>query len=218
MIKAVLFDLDGTLVDSSEGITKSVQYALEKYNIIENNLEKLKPFIGPPLHSSFMKYYDFDEKSAFEAVEVYRERYRPIGLFECSLYPNVEACLRILKEQGYRIALASSKPEEMCRQILEHFNITELFDEVAGSTLDGRIVTKIQVLEELFGRWNDISKDEMILVGDTIFDIEGANAAGISSIGVSFGFGDIEAMKEEGALCILSDLGELPMYLSNINI
>ena len=100
-MKAILFDLDGTLIDSSEGITKSTQYALAHYGIEENDLSKFYKFIGPPLSASFQKYYGFSEEKAYEAVTVYRERYNRIGLFECSLYPGVRECIETLKAKGY---------------------------------------------------------------------------------------------------------------------
>ena len=155
-MKAILFDLDGTLIDSSEGITKSTQYALAHYGIIENDLSKFYKFIGPPLVVSFKKYYDFPEEQAVEAVAVYRERYNKIGLFECSLYPGVRECIEKLKAQGYLIGMASSKPEVSCRRILEHFGILELFDDVVGATFDGRIDTKEEVLNEVMRRQNQV--------------------------------------------------------------
>lgn len=207
--KAILFDLDGTIIDSSEGITKSTQYALKSFGIKEDDLDKLRVFIGPPLSDSFMKYYNFNEKDAQAAVTKYRERYKPIGVFECKLYPHVKECLKALKDKGYVTGIASSKPEEMCKIILNHLGISELFDEVVGATEDGRIGTKKQVLDELFRRWKDYDRSEVILVGDTIFDIEGANQAEIDSCGVSFGFGDINQMKNAGALFIIDDMLDL---------
>lgn len=208
-MKAVLFDLDGTIIDSSEGITKSVQYTLDYYGIKEDDLENLKVFIGPPLSSSFMKYYGFSKEQALEAVAKYRERYQPIGMYECSLYPDVEKCIRVLKEKGYLIGIASSKPEHMCKAILKHFGIIDLFDEVVGATVDGKIDTKEEVLQEVMRRWQDIDKKDMCLIGDTIFDIEGANKVGIKSIGVSFGFGDVVEMKKQGAVAICDSMMEL---------
>lgn len=210
MIKVVLFDLDGTLIDSSEGITRSVQYALKKYGIDEPDLAKLKCFIGPPLPGSFMKYYHFPEAQAKEAVGAYREYYRPTGIFQCCLYPGVEKCIRTLKEQGYLIGVASSKPEIFCKKILDHFGILELFDEVAGATEDGSIGTKEQVLNEVIRRFGQVPKDAMCLIGDTIYDVEGANRVGIKTIGVSFGFGDAQEMLDAGAVCICDHMDELP--------
>lgn len=209
-MKAILFDLDGTLIDSSEGITKSTQYALAHYGIIENDLSKFYKFIGPPLVASFKKYYDFPEEQAVEAVAVYRERYNKIGLFECSLYPGVRECIEKLKAQGYLIGMASSKPEVSCRRILEHFGILELFDDVVGATFDGRIDTKEEVLNEVMRRWSDVPKDEMCLIGDTMFDVEGANQVGIRTVAVTFGFGDVEQMVKAGAVTICEDMAKLP--------
>ena len=209
-MKAILFDLDGTLIDSSEGITKSTQYALAHYGIIENDLSKFYKCIGPPLVVSFKKYYDFSEEQAVEAVAVYRERYNKIGLFECSLYPGVRECIEKLKAQGYLIGMASSKPEVSCRRILEHFGILELFDDVVGATFDGRIDTKEEVLNEVMRRWSDVPKDEMCLIGDTMFDVEGANQVGIRTVAVTFGFGNVQEMVEAGAVAVCEDMEKLP--------
>lgn len=215
-MKAILFDLDGTLIDSSEGITKSTQYALAHYGIIENDLSKFYKFIGPPLVASFKKYYDFPEEQAVEAVAVYRERYNKIGLFECSLYPGVRECIEKLKAQGYLIGMASSKPEVSCRRILEHFGILELFDDVVGATFDGRIDTKEEVLNEVMRRWSDVPKDEMCLIGDTMFDVEGANQVGIRTVAVTFGFGNVQEMVEAGAVAVCDDMEELPEIVAGL--
>lgn len=215
-MKAILFDLDGTLIDSSEGITKSTQYALAHYGIIENDLSKFYKFIGPPLVVSFKKYYDFSEEQAVEAVAVYRERYNKIGLFECSLYPGVRECIEKLKAQGYLIGMASSKPEVSCRRILEHFGILELFDDVVGATFDGRIDTKEEVLNEVMRRWSDVPKDGMCLIGDTMFDVEGANQVGIRTVAVTFGFGNVQEMVEAGAVAVCDDMEELPEIVAGL--
>lgn len=208
-MKAILFDLDGTLIDSSEGITKSAQYSLKHYGIDEPDLDRLKFFIGPPLVRTYSVYYGFSEEQAKEAVKVYRERYQAKGIYECKLYPGVEETLRELKNKGYFIGVASSKPEQSCKLILEYLGVMEYFDEVVGSTFDGKINTKEEVLNELFRRWSDIPKDEMCLIGDTIFDIEGANQVGIESIAVSFGFGDVDEMVKAGAKTVCDTMTEL---------
>lgn len=215
-VKAILFDLDGTLIDSSPGITRSVVYALKHYGIEENDLEKLKCFIGPPLFNSFEKYYDFPHEKAIEAVDVFRERYNVKGYLECDLYPGVKKCLEDLKSNGYILCLASSKPEVTCKRILEHHEILNYFDCVTGATMDGSIETKEEVLNELFRRCSDIDRDEMILIGDTVFDTEGANKAGIRSIAVSFGFGSAEDMVKSGSLCICDELMKLPQILKGV--
>ena len=213
-MKAVLFDLDGTISNSKEGITKSIQYALKHLGIEETDLDKLAPFIGPPLTDSFKKYYDFTPEQTKIAIEKFRERYAPIGLKECEMYPNVRECLEVLKEQGYVIGLASSKVEKFCKIILEQFGILELFDDVVGATMDGSIATKEEVLEEVFRRWSHIPKSETCLVGDTIFDINGAKEHGIACIAVTFGYGDIQEMKEAGVWAFCDDFMELPDILA----
>ncbi len=215
-MKAILFDLDGTLIDSSEGITKSAQYALAHYGIDEPDLKKLFFFIGPPLEYTFRTHYGFSEEKADEAVDVYRERYHDIGIFECKLYPGVGECIEELKRRGYMIGMASSKPEQSCRRILEHFGILELFDDVVGATFDGRIDTKEEVLNEVMRRWSDIPREEMCLIGDTMFDIEGANKVGVPSIAVSFGFGNVDEMLKAGAKTVVDDLRKLPDVLAEL--
>jgi len=216
MSKAVLFDLDGTIIDSSEGITKAVLYTLKHYGIEENDSEKLKAFIGPPLSQSFMKYYGFSLERADEAIHVYREYYNVDGIFQCSLYKGVEACLKRLKDNNNWIAIASSKPEIACRRILEYHNILQYFDEVSGASMDRSVEGKEEVIEQLFKRWPNIDKSDMVLVGDTIFDIMGANAKGIKSIAVSFGFGNVDDMVKEGALSVCNHMDELAEMIARI--
>ena len=163
-----------------------------------------------------MEHYGFTKERALEAVGKYRERYNKIGIFECSLFPGVKECIEALKAAGYRIGLASSKPEKSCERILEHFGILDMFDEVVGATFDGRIDTKEEVLNEVMRRWSDIPRDEMCLIGDTMFDIEGANRVNVPSIAVSFGFGDVNEMVSAGAKAVIDDLRQLPDVLSRL--
>ncbi len=215
-MKAVLFDLDGTLSNSKEGITRCVQYALSHFGIDEPDRDKLEVFIGPPLVDSFMKYYDMSLEQAREATAKYRERYTPTGIHETSMYPHVRECIEELKKQGYIIGMASSKPEEYCKIILEGFGILELFDDVVGATMDGRIDSKEEVLLEVFRRWSHYGKHEMCLVGDSIYDVEGANMVGIPCIGVTYGFGDVEEMRKAGAVAFVDDLAKLPNVLEKM--
>lgn len=210
-MKAVLFDLDGTIINSEEGITKCVQYALKSFGIEEPDLKNLLCFIGPPLGPVFQKKYGFDEKQAWEAVLKYRERFDVTGIFECELYEGVADAIKKLKEEGYVVALASSKPETACRRILDHFSLTSYFDMIVGSTLDGSISTKQQVLEELGRRMahKEIKKEEMCLIGDTSYDAIGANQFGIRCIGVTYGFGTREELKQAGAFCVCDTISEV---------
>lgn len=212
-MKTVLFDLDGTIIDSALGITTCTQYALRSFGIEETDFTKLRRFIGPPLMDSFPRYYQFSQEQARAAVEKYRERYHTIGIFECELYPDVEIVLRQLKSHGYQIALASSKPEVACKRILEHFGIDTYFDEIVGATLDGRIDTKIEVLCEVLQRVPIADKKEVLLVGDTIFDAVGAKEAGIDCIGVSYGFGTREELIDNGALVVCNSMKEVGDYI-----
>lgn len=215
-MKAVLFDLDGTLSNSKEGITKCVQYALKHFGIEEPDRDKLEIFIGPPLVDSFMNFYGMSLEDAKIATAKYRERYTPIGIHEASMYPGTRECIEELKKQGYIIGMASSKPEEYCRIILEDFGILDLFDDVVGATMDGRIDSKEEVLMEVFRRWSHYGKDEMCLVGDSIYDVEGANLVGIPCIAVSYGFGDVKEMTEAGAVAVIDNLVELPGVLEKM--
>ena len=210
-MKAILFDLDGTIINSEEGITKCVQYALRSFGIDEPDRKKLLCFIGPPLDPVFREKYGFDEKKAWAAVEKYRERFDREGIFECELYDGIADAIKRLKEKGYVIALASSKPETACRRILEHFSLTPYFDMIVGSTLDGSISTKQEVLEELGRRMAhlNIPKEEMCLIGDTAYDVIGAKKFGIRCIGVTYGFGTRAQLEEAGAYRICENVKEI---------
>lgn len=212
-MKTVLFDLDGTIIDSALGITTCTQYALRAFGIEETDLSKLRCFIGPPLMDSFPRYYQFSEEQARAAVEKYRERYHTIGIYECELYPDVEIVLQQLRAHGYQIALASSKPEVSCKRILEHFEIDKYFDEIVGATLDGKIDTKSQVLCEVFKRLQITDKKEILLVGDTIFDAVGAREAGIACLGVSYGFGARKELLDNGAVAVCNSMKEVGDYV-----
>ena len=131
----ILFDLDGTLVNTAEGITRSVQYALKHFGMTETDQKKMERFIGPPLLESFQREYGFSEEKSNQAIKIYRERYAKKGVYECELYPEVKATLQILKEKGIRLGVASSKPERFCKKILEYLQIAQYF-EVDGVILD----------------------------------------------------------------------------------
>lgn len=216
-MRAILFDLDGTIINSEEGITKCVQYALRAKGIEEPDLKKLLCFIGPPLEPSFRGHYGMTEEEAWESVVKYRERFDIKGIFECCLYDGVKETIISLKKKGYVLALASSKPETACRRIIEHFCLTLYFDEIVGATLDGSIGTKEEVLEELGRRMAhmQIAKDEMCLIGDTKYDAAGAKLFGIRCIGVSYGFGTREDMLAAGAEVVFDSIEEVERYIED---
>ena len=217
MIKAILWVLDGTFINSEEGITKGVQYALRAHGIEEPDLTKLQCFIGPPLGRMYREKYHMSEEEAWQAVAHYRERFDVVGIFECTLYDGVRETMASLQKKGYIQALASSKPEPACRRILAHFGLTEYFDEIAGATLDGAISTKHEVLKELGRRLADreLSKEELCLIGDTRYDAAGAKEYGIRAIGVSYGFGTREEQIAAGAEAVFDRIEEVERYIEN---
>ena len=199
MYHAILFDLDGTLTDSGEGIIKSVQYALEKMGRPEDHPEKLRCFVGPPLKSQFMLYAGFSDEEAQEAVRLYRERYVPVGIYENEVYSGIPEMLQALRAKGYRLAVASSKPEVMVRQVLDRFALSGYFEVMVGSRLDGTLSTKPEVIEEALRRMGlDGHREQVIMVGDTHYDVEGAKQASLSCIAVTYGYDDPALLSASG--------------------
>lgn len=204
MYKAILFDLDGTLTESGEGITKCVQYALEKIGKPEEDLKKLEVFVGPPLLQQFMKYADIDEETAEKAVKYYRERYSSTGIFENRPYPGVENMLSELKAKGYRLAVASSKPEYYVTQILDYFQLTDYFEEIVGSEMNGNRTSKSEVIEEALQRLGMSEKRaQVLMIGDKEHDVLGARKAGLQCVAVSYGYGSQEELKQAEPLKIV---------------
>ncbi len=191
--KNIFFDLDGTLTDSKPGIVRSVQYALRCFGIDEPDLDKLTPFVGPPLAHSFMEFYGFTEEEAKEAVECYREYYAENGLYENQLYEGITMLLNSLKEKGYRIILASSKPRIFVKRVLSYFRILRYFDIVDGSELDGKNTDKAQLIAHMMEKW-DLNASESVMIGDRKYDIQGAQANSMDSIAVGYGYGSVDEL------------------------
>lgn len=210
MYKAILFDLDGTLTESGEGITKSVQYALEKVGKPEPDLEKLRVFVGPPLLEQFMKYADLDEETGRQAVAYYRERYSVTGIFENRVYPGVKEMLEELRMKGYLLAVASSKPENYVKQILDYFELTPYFHEIVGSEMNGNRTRKSQVIEEALIRLKlSGHREQVLMVGDKEHDVLGAREAGVECVAVSYGYGTMEELEAANPLRIVDSAKEL---------
>ena len=212
----ILFDLDGTITDSSEGITKSVQHALKKLGIEENDQAMLRRFIGPPLDESFEKFYGFDKEKALKAVDYYRERYSDKGIYENVLFDGIADMLEGLKSDGYIIALATCKPEIYVPRILEYFNV----DVAVGSELEGgERRHKNQVIDEVFVRLAAAgladtgslseTKSQSIMIGDRKDDILGAKASGIDSMGVRYGFAEEQELEIAGADYIVETVEDI---------
>lgn len=216
MKEYLLFDLDGTLTDPKIGITTCVQYALKEFGIEEPDLDKLEPFIGPPLKNSFMEYYHFTEEQAQQAVEKYRERFSEIGLFENEVYEGIPQMLRILQSRGMFLAIASSKPTVYIERILEHFDLRKYFKVVVGSELDGARVNKDEIIKEALNQlfaYKPINYAKVYMIGDRKYDIEGARKAGVESVGVTYGYGSPEELKKARADYIVRSVEELRTLL-----
>lgn len=211
MKKTILFDLDGTLTDSGEGIINCVIYALERFGLPIPSRDSLRYFVGPPLHESFIKQ-GVPAERAEEAVAIYRERYIPIGMFENSPYSGVRELLNKLKADGHSLYVASSKPEWMCVQILEHFDLAKYFTQICGATMDTSRTNKEAVIAYLIHK--NGRTDNMVMVGDTKFDVIGAKIHGIPCIGVSWGYGTVTEMRDAGAAFIADSMRQLELLLT----
>ncbi len=209
----VLFDLDGTLTDPGVGITKSVEYALNRYGITVPDRAVLYPFIGPPLIDSFMKYYGFSKEQAVEAIEVYREYFRVKGLYENEVYPGVTELLKALKEAGKTLLIASSKPEGFVLTILKHFDLLPYFDFVGGASMDETRSKKDDVVRYVLKEANVTDPTTAILVGDRKFDVHGAHAFGLDALAVTYGYGTVEELTEAAPEYLASSPEEVKRIL-----
>ena len=206
----ILFDLDGTLTDSGEGITKCAQLALDHFGIHIEDRTQLRCFVGPPLRESFPKF-GVPENRVEEAITVFRSRYLTVGKFENVPYPGIDNLLRTLKAQGHRLYVATSKPESTAVEILDKFELSPYFTRICGASMDSGRDSKeavIAYLLELEGR-----EQKTVMVGDTAFDVVGAAAHGIPTIGVSWGYGDVDEMQKAGACAIAHTPEELEKLL-----
>ncbi len=208
MYSHILFDLDGTLTDSGDGIRKSTQIALKHFGIEENDPVKLNRFVGPPLFRSFKTFYGFDDDKADEAVAVYRKYYSEKGIFECEVYPNVNESLKALKDAGKKLYVATSKPEHLARRVVEHFELDKYFDYVGGATTDRSRAGKSEVIEYVLNAVG-LRPSDVILIGDTKYDVIGAASHEIKTIGVAYGYGGRDELKEAGACKIIDSMNEL---------
>lgn len=214
MADIIFFDLDGTITDPKVGITGAVAYAAKNYLGIEiKDTDTLTCFIGPPLDESFKVHFCLNEGQAKEAVEVYREYYRPRGVFENTVYEEMPDLLRDLKASGKTVVMATSKPEYFAKQIAEHYGFAEYFDCITGSTMDGSLVKKGDVIRLALERIGNPDTDRCVMVGDRMHDIDGGKENGMHTVGVLYGYGSLEEMEEHGADVIVPTVKALREYL-----
>jgi len=210
----LLFDLDGTLTDSGEGIIRCVQYALEHFGIVENDMEKLNTFIGPPLLHSFNRWYpQFTGEDLQEALRLYRVRYNDIGMFENRVYDGIYQLLDDLKAAGYRLFVATAKPEMFTFPILEHFELDKRFDKVYGCVEEIGRLDKADVIRHIVSENPDIDRENTIMIGDRNHDVLGAADNGLDCIGVLYGFGDRPELEKAGAKYIAETVEDLRKLL-----
>ena len=211
--KAILFDLDGTLTDSGEGIINCAKLALAHFGLPIPSDEEMRVFVGPPLGETFMKF-GIAEDQVEEALAVYRSRYIPIGKFENTPYPGVRQMLENLKANGHTLYVATSKPETTSISILEHFDLAKYFTQICGATMDHSRSSKEAVIAYLLDKIGN--SENMIMVGDTVYDVIGAAAHNIPAVGVSWGYGNVEDMQNAGATAIVHNADELFIYLNKL--
>lgn len=205
-VKSILFDLDGTLTDSGEGIMNCAKLALEHYGLPIPSEAELRTFVGPPLHESFIRF-GVPAEEAENAIRIYRSRYIPIGKYENHPYDGIREMLEKLCSLGHKLYVATSKPEKMSIEILEHFDMAKYFTLICGATMDTSRSSKADVIAYLLEQTG--RGDNTIMVGDTAFDVLGANAHGIATIGVSWGYGNVDDMVQSGAAAIANSVEEL---------
>lgn len=211
--KYILLDLDGTVTDSMEGITKSIQYALKYFDIEVKDLNQLRKFVGPPLKESLMEFYHFSETQAEAGINKYRERFAETGIYENAVYPGIEPLLRQLNAAGKEVMLATGKPAYYAQKILDYFHLSPYFKFVGGSGLDGSLSHKDEVIRHVLENNNIQDLSQVVMVGDRKHDIKGAQKVGIDNIGVLYGYGDKEELTRAGADRIVASVEELGQIL-----
>ena len=209
MYEYVFFDLDGTLTDSGEGIINAAIYALEKYNIEVNDRSELRKFIGPPLQDSFSTDYGFQEDEIEDVIKIFREYYSEKGIFENTIYENIQAMLFELKNRGKKLVVATSKPEVFTKKVLDHFNISSYFDYVSGATLNNEKIKKVDIIRDAICKLGITNKSKVVMVGDRKLDVLGAKENGIDSIGVLWGYGDLLELEKVGPTYIAEKVLDL---------
>ncbi|AIY80946.1 HAD family hydrolase [Clostridium botulinum] len=205
----IFMDLDGTITDPMIGITKSIQYSLKHFGINVEDINTLTKFIGPPLKDTFRLDYGFNEEETVIAMEKFRERFASIGLFENNVYEGMEDFLKLLKDSGKTLMVATSKPKFFAEQILDHFGLAKYFTFIGGSNMDETRSKKSEVIDYILSENNITDLSSVVMIGDRKHDIMGAKEFNIDSIGVLYGYGNYDELKKADANYIVKDLNEL---------
>lgn len=217
MFKYILFDLDGTLIDSRAGITTSVQYALQQMGVEETDLKKLEVFIGPPLSESFPEYYGYNKEETERAIVYFREFFSHNGIHNNTLVDGVPGMLKTLREHGKVLCIASSKPETFVREILgEQHKIADLFDYICGGSMDESRCKKTEVIQDLLEKQLHLPKEkyqEVLMVGDRKYDVTGAAQFGIPCLGVDMVDTPEGELEEAGAIKVVHSMEEVTAFL-----
>lgn len=201
----VIFDFDGTVVDTGEGIIKSLQYSFEQMGREIPDMSDLKKFIGPPIHYSYTHFYGVSEDEVGEYIRKYRERYKVKGIYECELYDGMKELLSELRSRGVKLGIASSKPEHLIYSVADYLKITDMFDAIVGVKIDdSNHSTKTGLVLDAMKKLGAKDKSRVLMVGDRCFDIDGASGAGVKSCGALWGYGNEEEFKAHNADFIIS--------------
>lgn len=212
----ILFDLDGTLTDSSPGIINSLMYAFEKLDFKIGDKEELRAFIGPPLIDMMMEKYGFSHEKATLGLKLYREYFKDKGIFENSVYEGIPKMLYDLQKRGYKLILATSKPEEFAKLIMEHFELAKYFYFIGGSDMGETRNSKSAVIEYVMANCGITEPNKCIMVGDREHDVIGAGKFGIETVGVLYGYGSLIELKNAGAVYVAETVEELGRILVKI--
>ena len=215
MIKNIFFDLDGTLNDSSIGIIKAVKYALKNFDIEIEDQAFLRRYIGPPLVDCFMEFNNLEREKAEKALFFYREYYNTVGKFENAVYDGIKKMLKGLKESGIRLFVATSKPEDVMNDIVSHFGLREYFDGVYGASLDSKRNKKTMVIKYALEN-SKVNPTESVMVGDHKHDVNGAKDNGLKSVAVTYGYGDLEELKNSRPDYMVDTVKELRELLFSL--
>ena len=211
--KYLFWDLDGTIVNTFEGITKSFAYALEFYGIHITDMNDLRPVIGPPLHDCFVSMFGFDDVKATEAVEKYRERYNNTYMQESELYDGIKETIQKLAFYGFKNVLATAKPQHFADGLLDYYGLADSFCFVAGASLDKSRDSKVKVLQYITDTLKITDMSEVVMIGDRKFDLLGAAHFGIDGIGVLYGFGSEEELSNSPNIYLAKDAKGLYNYI-----